>query len=58
MLVIKEIDKEHRKNMARILGGATLEVGSYFIPGTIGAKSSWRFNQSNGSDCEEVDAKK
>lgn len=35
----KEIDKEHRKNMARILGGATLEVGSYFIPGTIGAKA-------------------
>lgn len=35
----KEIDKEHRKNMARILGGAAIELGSLAIPGTIGAKA-------------------
>ena len=35
----KEIVKANRKKMARIWGGAALEVGSFIIPGTIGAKA-------------------
>ncbi len=35
----KDINKEYNKNMARIWTGGALEVGSYFIPETIGAKA-------------------
>lgn len=34
----KEIDKQHAKQMAKIIGGGLLSIGSAFIPGTAGLK--------------------
>jgi hypothetical protein len=34
----KEIDKQHTKQMAKIIGGGLLSIGSAFMPGTAGLK--------------------
>jgi hypothetical protein len=36
----KEIENAHRKNMAKLYGGAALQLGSAFIPGTLGLKAA------------------
>ena len=36
----KEIENNHRKNMAKLYGGAALQIGSAFIPGTLGLKAA------------------
>lgn len=36
----KEIENNHRKNMAKLYGGAALQLGSAFIPGTLGLKAA------------------
>lgn len=37
---IKEIENAHRKNMAKLYGGAALQIGSAFIPGALGLKAT------------------
>jgi hypothetical protein len=34
----KEIERQHRQEMAKIIGGGLLSIGSAFIPGTAGLK--------------------
>ena len=34
----KDIDREHNKEMAKLYGGAALQIGSALIPGTLGLK--------------------
>ena len=36
----KEIENAHRKEMAKLYGGAALQIGSAFIPGTLGLKAA------------------
>lgn len=36
----KEIENAHRKKMAKQYGGAALQIGSAFIPGTLGLKGA------------------
>lgn len=36
----REIDKQHRNAMAKLYGGAALQLGSAFIPGTLGLKAA------------------
>ena len=36
----KEIENAHRKNMAKLYGGAALQIGSALIPGTLGLKGA------------------
>lgn len=36
----KEIENAHRKEMAKQYGGAALQIGSAFIPGTLGLKGA------------------
>lgn len=36
----KEIENVHKKNMAKLYGGAALQLGSAFIPGTLGLKAA------------------
>ncbi len=36
----KEIENAHRKEMAKLYGGAALQIGSAFIPGTLGLKGA------------------
>ena len=36
----KEIDRQHRNAMAKLYGGAALQIGSAFIPGTLGLKAA------------------
>jgi hypothetical protein len=36
----REIDKQHRNAMAKLYGGAALQIGSAFIPGTLGLKGA------------------
>lgn len=35
---IRQIEREHTKKMAKLYGGAALQIGSAFIPGTLGLK--------------------
>lgn len=36
----KEIERNHKKEMAKLYGGAALQIGSAFIPGTLGLKAA------------------
>lgn len=36
----KEIENAHRKEMAKLYGGAALQIGSALIPGTLGLKAA------------------
>jgi hypothetical protein len=36
----KEIERNHKKEMAKLYGGAALQIGSAFIPGTLGLKGA------------------